>query len=59
MKENINKIILEVLEDWKDTELNIASEAGREMLANSITDRISLQINSMIEDIVCGAANHE
>ena len=66
MKENINKIILEVLEDWQDTELNIKSEAGRNMLANSITDRISLQINSMnadnifVKDAFCGAdSNHD
>jgi hypothetical protein len=50
----IRKMILEVLDKWQDTELNIKSECARGLLADDISDRISLNVETLIEDVICG-----
>jgi len=58
MKKSTNKeirsMIMEVLDKWQDTELNIKSECARGMLADDISDRISLNVETLIEDVICG-----
>jgi hypothetical protein len=40
MTNDIEQLILEVLKDWKHTQLNIYSEAGRNLLAKAITEKL-------------------
>lgn len=37
---NMKEIILQVLDELKDSQLNIASESAREYLANKIHERV-------------------
>ena len=42
MTNDIEQLILEVLEDWKDSQLNIASEGARKLLAKVIIEKLKL-----------------
>jgi hypothetical protein len=45
--------IKRVLDQWKDTELNIGSDAGRQMLAQALHDQIHPMIQDLVENIIC------
>lgn len=47
------RIIRSVLDEWSNTQLNIAAESGREMLSEAIGTRVDAHISQLIEDIVC------
>tara|TARA_A100001011_G_C14017013_1_gene717829 strand:- start:52 stop:282 length:231 start_codon:yes stop_codon:yes gene_type:complete len=47
------KIIKEVLDDWSESQFNIASEYGRDALAEEVSKKIDNHIHQLIEDIVC------
>ena len=47
--------ILDVLEEWKDLQPNMASESCRSLLARDLYDALEEHINQVIEDVVCGA----
>ena len=47
------KTIREVLDQWKDTELNIASETARHLLALAVHERVQSHISHLVEDIIC------
>ena len=42
MTSDIEQLILEVLEDWKHTQFNIASESGRKLLTQAIIEKLEL-----------------
>ena len=42
MTNDIEQLILEVLEDWKHTQLNIASESARRLLTKAIIEKLKL-----------------
>ena len=46
------KTIREVLDQWKDTELNIASESARHLLALAVHERMQSHITQLVEDII-------
>ena len=46
MKEkDMKKIILQVLSDWQDTQLNIKSESGRELLTDALVKKLKMSEN--------------
>ena len=47
--------ILDVLEEGKDLQPNMASESCRSLLARDLYDALEEHINQVIEDVVCGA----
>ena len=47
------KIIENVLDDWSESQFNIASECGRDALAEAISTKVDKHIHQLIEDIVC------
>ena len=53
----MREIILNVLEQWKDLQPNMASESCRELLTKDLCDAVKPYINNMIEEIVTGAIN--
>ena len=42
MTNDIEQLILEVLEDWEHTQLNIASESARRLLTKAIIEKLKL-----------------
>ena len=46
--------ILDVLDEWKDLQPNMASETCRSLLARDLHDALEEHINQLIEDVVCG-----
>jgi len=46
--------ILNVLEEWKDLQPNMASEHCRALLARDLHDALEEHMNQVIEDVVCG-----
>lgn len=40
MIDDTEQLISEVLEDWKHTQLNIYSDAGRKLLAKAIAEKL-------------------
>ena len=54
----IENIILDVLEDWSDSEINFKSEAARKLLATALTEPLStymtVQSRQLMEDVICG-----
>lgn len=47
------KIIESVLDDWSESQINIASSACRVALASDISTKVDRHIHQLIEDIVC------
>lgn len=47
------KIIENVLDDWSESQFNIASECGRDALAEAISVKVDRHVHQLIEDIVC------
>jgi hypothetical protein len=39
-EQHMKQLILQVLSDWKSTQLNMASESGRAMLAEALVQRL-------------------
>lgn len=50
---DIKKIIKNVLDDWSESQFNIASEPGRELLTDAIGDEVDKHVHQLIEDIIC------
>ena len=51
----MREIILNVLEEWKDLQPNMASESCRELLTRELCNAIKPHVNNMIEEIITGA----
>jgi len=49
------RMIKEVLDSWSDTQINLASDSARVLLALAIHERVDSQIKQLIEDIICGS----
>ena len=47
------KIILDVLETFEHSQLNIASSSGRQIVAEDVHDAVHAHISQIVEDIVC------
>jgi flagellar basal body-associated protein FliL len=47
------RTIKEVLDSWSDTQINLASDSARVLLALAIHERVDSQIKQLIEDLVC------
>tara|TARA_Y100001938_G_C8071584_1_gene423440 strand:- start:1775 stop:1945 length:171 start_codon:yes stop_codon:yes gene_type:complete len=54
----MREIILNVLEEWKDLQPNMASESYRELLTRELCNAIKPHVNNMIEEIITGAENN-
>jgi|ETNmetMinimDraft_17_1059902.scaffolds.fasta_scaffold30000_3 hypothetical protein len=54
----IKNIILDVLDDWSESAINLQSEAAREILADALsqplTSYVSKKSLQLVEDVVCG-----
>ena len=50
---DIQQIIVETLTRFQDAQLNLASAACRELLAEKIAARVNEHVTGLIEDIVC------
>lgn len=51
--DQLYQTIRNVLEEWKDTQFNIASESARTLLALAIHEQAHKHVSNVIEDIVC------
>jgi len=49
----MTRIVNDVLDEWKDTQFNIASESARYLLALAVAERVDEHVKQLIEDIVC------
>lgn len=49
----VTKLINDVLDEWKDTQFNIASDSARYLLALAIAERVDVHVKQLIEDIIC------
>lgn len=49
----MTQTINNVLDQWKDTQFNIASESARYLLSLAIAERVDEHVKQLIEDIVC------
>ena len=58
-KDTTKEIILNVLDQWKDTQFNIASATAREYLAESVSIAMDVHINRMLEDVNTRSGRHE
>lgn len=47
------KAIKQVLDEWKDTQINISSDSARVLLALAIQEQVDKQTSQLIEDLVC------
>lgn len=47
------KTIKQVLDEWKDTQINISSDSARVLLALAIQEQVDKQTSQLIEDLVC------
>ncbi len=47
--------ILDVLDEWKDLQPNMASEHCRSLLARDLYDALEEHINQILEDAICGS----
>ena len=52
MNDPITTTIKQVLTDWQHTQLNIASEAGRDMLTKELNDALQPIIADYVESVV-------
>jgi hypothetical protein len=50
----MREIILTVLEEWKDSQPNMASDTCRQLLASDLHDALEKHFNKIIEEVVCG-----
>lgn len=44
---------MDVLDTYQHTQLNIASETGRKIVAEEIHDAVHVHITNIVEDIIC------
>jgi len=51
--DKLYSLIKNSIDEWKDTQLNISSETGREALAKAVHDQVNIHVKQLIEDIVC------
>ena len=49
----LNKIILEVLEKYKDMQPNMASNAFRNLLSNELEKEVGKYCMTLVESVVC------
>lgn len=47
------RTIKQVLDEWKDTQINISSDSARVLLALAIQEQVDKQTSQLIEDLVC------
>ena len=47
------KIIMDVLDTFEHTQLNISSESGRNIVAEEIHDAVHVHITNIVEEIIC------
>lgn len=45
--------VRKVLDEWQHTQINIASDSARHLLALAIQEQVDKQTNQLIEDVVC------
>lgn len=57
MNDPITTTIKQVLKDWQHTQLNIASEAGRDMLAKELSEALLPVVADYVESIVAPDSN--
>ena len=57
--DTIKTSVLKVLESYKNTQLNVASETARNLLADSITNEIRQNIGQIIADVLDEIAEEE
>jgi hypothetical protein len=57
MNDPITTTIKQVLDNWQHTQLNIASETGRDMLAKELSKALLPVIADCVESIVAPDAN--
>jgi len=50
---NTYQTIRDVLDEWQHTQINIASDSARHLLALAIQEQVDKQIGQLIEDVVC------
>lgn len=54
----IKNIILDVLDDWSESAINLQSEAAREILADALAEPVTSYVNresiKLVEDVICG-----
>ena len=58
-KDTTKEIILDVIDQWKDTQFNIGSATAREYLAESVSMAIDAHINRMVQDAITCSGRHE
>jgi gas vesicle protein len=54
---DVQRLIKTVLDEVKDSQVNMASESAREWLAEVISTQVNKHIQNLVEDIICPPAN--
>lgn len=54
---DVQRLIKTVLDEVKDSQVNMGSESAREWLAEVISTQVNKHIQTLVEDIICPPAN--
>lgn len=56
-KNELYRIILDVLSTFEHTQFNIDSECARQIMSQDIHDAVHVHISEIVEDIVCPSSS--
>lgn len=48
----MNEIIMQTLESFKDSQINLNSESARQLLANKLEEDLHKYVNNLVEEAV-------